>query len=70
MKKLIKVSSYWEVYVEVGNDWSEPSYFETRTYESKEELDKALENINYYDIIQSIKEVAEYEIDYNYKEIE
>lgn len=68
MTKLIKKSSHWEIYVEVGNDWGVPSYYETREYQSREELDKALEDMNYYDIPHKIKEVAEYEIDYGYED--
>jgi len=61
--KLVKASSYWEMVLEVGNDWGEPSYTETETYETREELDKALEFLDYYSIPLKIKEVVEYKID-------
>lgn len=67
MSKLIKKSSHWEVYVEVGNDWGEPSYYETREYKSRKNMLEDIEN-SYYDIPRRIKEVVEYEIDYGHED--
>lgn len=64
MSKIVKVASYWEIVVECGNDHGEPSYRETRKYETMMDCDDALENMNYYDIPISIREVVEYKIDY------
>lgn len=62
MSSLNIVSKHWEIVVEVGNDWGEPSYIETREHKDREEVDYALETLNYYDIILSIKEVVVYEL--------
>lgn len=68
MRKLNAVSDHWEIYVEVGNDWGVDSYFETRIYKTEEEMEYALQNINYYDTPQSVKKVTEYRIDYEYQD--
>lgn len=64
MFELKIVSKHWEIVVDVGNDWGTPSYTETRIYKNKEEIIEALEQKDYYEIACSIKEVVEYERDY------
>lgn len=54
--------SYWEVTVEVGNDYGEPTHIETRQYDTAEQFSHALENMSYYDMIIGIKEIVEYKI--------
>lgn len=62
---LSKCPKYWEITVEVGNDYGEPTYLEVRKYDTEDKFVNALENIGYYDIVIGIKEVIEYEINYN-----
>lgn len=64
MIRLAKEHKRWEIVVDVGNDYGEPSYLETREYDTKEDVLEALENISYYDSAQSVKEIIEYSIDY------
>lgn len=64
MKTLVESSRYWELVVEVGNDWGKPSYVETNKYDTREELDDALKYMDYYSIPLHIKEVVEYDIQY------
>jgi hypothetical protein len=68
--KLIEISKHWELEIEVGNDWGEPPYIETRKYETREDLDEALVYQSYYDIVLSIKEVVEYDRIWNWEKEE
>lgn len=68
MIKLVEEDKRWEIEVEVGNDWGEPSYLEIRNYFTKEDMEEALENMNYYDYPQSVKEVVEYKVEYIFNE--
>lgn len=64
MRTLVESSRYWEMVVEVGNDWGMPSYVETNKYNTKEEVEEALKYMDYYSVPQQIKEVIEYDIEY------
>lgn len=64
MRTLVEAKRCWELVVEVGNDFGEPSYMETEEYDTKETLEHALKYLDYYSIPQSVKEVVEYAIHY------
>lgn len=62
--KILDSTNYWEIVVEVGNDWGEPSYTETRTYDNEEDFKKALNNIGYYEVVKKIRNVTEFNFEY------
>lgn len=61
-QKLMEISKHWEIVVEVGNDWGNPSYTESRIFENIDEVHNALENFDYYTCAMSVKDVVEYDI--------
>lgn len=61
---LNRKSKHWEIQLEVGNDWGEPSYTRTKEFSTKEEVESFLEYLDYYSVVLSIREVTEYEYTY------
>ena len=60
MIKLVESSRYWVLDVVVGNDWSEPTYIETKRFETKEDLISVLQSLDYYCYTENVREVIEY----------
>lgn len=62
MAKLKKEESFWKVTYEVGNDWGEDFYNEVETFTKEEDAIDFIESVNldYYNRIIRIEEVAEY----------
>lgn len=68
--ELVPYETGWVVTVRIGNDWGEPDRTETRHFESEEELHRAIQNKNYYEVFESIELATQFRLEYNYDEEE